>query len=110
MTQQIEAPPQFAEPIESHAHSIATDDPAVHLADVPMNIEVLLGKLTMSLRSISELQPGSVLVLDRAAGENVDMYVNGVQLASVEIVPLEHTPGLRVADFIFEERAAAPKP
>jgi flagellar motor switch protein FliN/FliY len=104
MVQQIEAPPASEAVTESRLETFSAEDRAVqHLADIPLTVEVLLGTLTMNLRSIAALQAGSVLVLDRAAGENVDLYVNGVQLASVEIVPLEDVPGLRITDFIFGE-------
>jgi flagellar motor switch protein FliN len=102
MIQQIESPGTLEPAPESRPDTHSAEDRAVHhLADVPLRVEVLLGKLTMNLRAIAALQPGSVLVLDRAAGENVDLYVNGIQLASVEIVPLEDVPGLRVTDFTF---------
>lgn len=74
-----------------------------HLADVPMDIEVELGRKTMRLDEILDLHPGSVIKLPRSAGENIDILVGGAMLGSGEIVIIEERFGVRITDFKQEE-------
>ena len=70
-----------------------------HLADVPIDIEVELGRKTMTLNSILSLSPGSVIKLPRLAGENIDIYAGGARIGSGEIVIIEERFGARLTDF-----------
>jgi flagellar motor switch protein FliN/FliY len=76
------------------------DAPAeyAHLADVPLRLEAVLGRLTMNMRAVASLREGSVLTLNRSAGDNVDLMVAGVNLASGEIVVIEDALGVRITD------------
>jgi flagellar motor switch protein FliN/FliY len=71
-----------------------------HLADVPLRVEALLDRLTMNMYAVASLEAGSVLTLTRSAGDNVDLYVGGVKLASGEIVVIENTLGVRLTDLL----------
>ncbi|MCZ2153535.1 MAG: flagellar motor switch protein FliN [Bryobacterales bacterium] len=68
-------------------------------ADVPMEMEVELDRRTVPIREVLSLEPGSVIVLSRAAGENVDVWMNGVLIGFGEIVVLEEKLGVRITDF-----------
>lgn len=83
----------IADPLRDHAH----------LADVPMRVEAVLDRLTMNMRTVASLEQGSVLTLTRSAGDNVDLYVGGVKLASGEIVVIENTIGIRLTDLLTGE-------
>jgi len=74
-----------------------------HLADVPLRVEALLDRLTMNMRAVASLEHGSVLTLTRSAGDNVDLWVGGVKLASGEIVVIEDTLGVRITDLLTGE-------
>lgn len=74
-----------------------------HLADVPLRVEALLDRLTMNMRAVASLEEGSVLTLTRSAGDNVDLFVGGVKLASGEIVVIEDTLGVRITDLLTGE-------
>ena len=68
-------------------------------ADVPMEREVELDRRTISIREILGFEPGSVIALSRAAGENVDVWMNGILIGFGEIVVLEDKLGVRITDF-----------
>ena len=103
------APPESlavqSEPAAGHL-SVPASGPApeyAHLADIPLRLEAVLGQLTMNMRALTSLQEGSVLTLNRAAGDNVDLFVAGVNLASGEIVVIEDALGVRITDLLTGE-------
>jgi len=68
--------------------------------DVPLELTVRLGKTRMSIKDILELGPGSVIELDRLAGEAVDLLVNGKLIAKGEVVVIDENFGFRVTDIV----------
>ncbi len=70
-----------------------------HLADVPVDIEVVLDRRLMTMRDVLALEPGATMRMTRAAGENVDMYLGDVLLGTGEIVVVEGAMGVRITDF-----------
>jgi flagellar motor switch protein FliN/FliY len=73
-----------------------------HLADVPIDIDVELGRKTMTLRAILALAPGGIVAMTRSAGENIDVLAGGRPIGSGEIVIIEEKFGVRITDFIEE--------
>jgi flagellar motor switch protein FliN/FliY len=70
------------------------------LLDVPLAITVELGQATVTIRELLELGQGSILPLDRRAGEPVDVLVNGQRLARGEVVVIDEDFGIRVTDVV----------
>lgn len=68
------------------------------ILDVPLNITVELGSTKKSIRDILELSSGSVIELDKLAGEPVDVLVNGKLLAKGEVVVIDENFGVRITD------------
>ena len=68
------------------------------LSGVPMEASVEIGRTSMTVGETLDLRPGSIVVLDRMAGEPVDLYVNGTLLASGEVVVVDEQFGLRVSE------------
>ncbi|MDQ0203770.1 flagellar motor switch phosphatase FliY [Pectinatus haikarae] len=68
------------------------------ILDVPLNITVELGATKKSIRDILELSSGSVIELDKLAGEPVDVLVNGKLLAKGEVVVIDENFGVRITD------------
>lgn len=68
------------------------------LLDVKMPLAVELGRTRMLIRDILELGPGSVIELDKAAGEPVDLLVNGKLIARGEVVVIDESFGLRITE------------
>jgi flagellar motor switch protein FliN/FliY len=70
-----------------------------HLAGVPIDIGVELGRCHMTLREIMGLAEGSVIKLPRSAGENIDILAGGHPVGSAEVVIIEDRFGVRITDF-----------
>jgi flagellar motor switch protein FliN len=74
-----------------------------HFGDIPLEVQVELDRKVMPVRQILALDVGSVITMNRSAGENLDIRVNGALLAFGEIVIIESTMGVRITDFNNEE-------
>lgn len=70
------------------------------LMDVTMNMTVELGRATMTIRDILSLGEGSIIELQKLAGEPVDLLVNGKLIAKGEVVVIDENFGVRVTDII----------
>lgn len=70
------------------------------LMDVPLRISVELGRTRMSLRQTLDLVQGSVIELDRLAGDPVDVYVNERLLAKGEVVVVDDKFAVRITEII----------
>jgi flagellar motor switch protein FliN len=70
------------------------------LSDVPVELAVEIGRARMTVGATLELRPGSVVVLDRMAGEPVDLLVNGTPIARGEVVVIDEEFALRVTDVL----------
>jgi flagellar motor switch protein FliN len=66
------------------------------LSDVPVDLSVEIGRARMSVGETLELREGSVVTLDRMAGEPVDLLVNGTPIARGEVVVIDEQFGLRL--------------
>jgi len=77
------------------------------LSDVPVELAVEIGRTRMTVGATLELRPGSIVVLDRVAGEPVDLLVNGTPIARGEVVVIDEEFGLRVTEVLGERAAAA---
>jgi len=70
------------------------------IKDVPLQVTVRLGKSKMKIKEILELGEGSIVELDKLAGEPVDLLVNGKLVAKGEVVVIDESFGFRVKDII----------
>lgn len=70
------------------------------LLDVPLQITVELGRTKMAIKDILELGTGSIVELDKLAGEAVDLLVNGKLIAKGEVVVIDENFGLRITDIV----------
>lgn len=70
------------------------------LMDVPLQLSVELGSTRMKIKEILELGMGSIIELDRLAGEPVDILVNGKLIAKGEVVVIDENFGVKVTDIL----------
>jgi flagellar motor switch protein FliN/FliY len=82
------------------------------LYDVPVELAVEIGRTRMTIGQTLELRPGSVVSLNRLAGEPVDLLINGKPIARGEVVVIDEEFGLRITDVVagsrnVEDEAAA---
>ena len=75
------------------------------LMDIKLDVSIELGRTRMLLRDILELGPGSVIELDKMAGETVDLLINNKKLAEGEVVVVDENFGVRITHLIsMQER------
>jgi flagellar motor switch protein FliN len=77
------------------------------LLDVSMRVTVELGRTRMQLSQILELQHGSVVELDRLAGDPVDIFVNDCMIARGEVVIVDDKFGVRITEMISPRNGRA---
>ena len=70
------------------------------LMDVSMPVVIEIGRTQLTVQQLLQLAPGSVVQLDRAVGDPVDIYVGDRRLASGEVVVVDDHFGVRVTDVV----------
>ncbi len=70
------------------------------ILDVPVTLAMEVGRAKLSIRNLLQLNQGSVVELDRAAGEPLDILVNGTLIAHGEVVVVNDKFGIRLTDVI----------
>jgi flagellar motor switch protein FliN len=70
------------------------------LLDVPLEVNVELGRTRMTIHDLLQLGPGSVIELDKVAGEALDILVNGRLVARGEAVVVNDKFGIRITDIV----------
>ncbi len=76
------------------------DDELQRLHDVPVELAVEIGRTRMTIGETLALGPGSIVSLNRLAGEPVDLLVNGRPIARGEVVVVDEEFGLRVTEIV----------
>ena len=71
--------------------------------DIPVELTVELGTCSLPMRQVLQLEPGSIVQLDRTADSPVDVYVNHKLVARGEVVVLEDRLGIRVTQLIGKQ-------
>ena len=89
------------------AEALAGPPELERLHDVPVELAVEIGRTRMTIRETLALAPGSVVTLNRLAGEPVDLLVNGKPIARGEVVVIDEEFGLRVTELVAGDAAAA---
>jgi flagellar motor switch protein FliN len=81
------------------AEASGRDTPELErLYDVPVELAVEIGRTHMTIRETLALGPGSIVTLNRLAGEPVDLLVNGKPIARGEVVVIDEEFGLRITE------------
>lgn len=70
------------------------------IRDVPLEVTVELGRTKKSIADILDFAPGTIIELDKIAGEPIDVLVNGKYVAKGEVVVIEESFGIRVTEII----------
>jgi flagellar motor switch protein FliN/FliY len=72
--------------------------------DVPVELAVEIGRTTMTIGETLSLSPGSIVSLNRLAGEPVDLLVNGKVIAQGEVVVIDEEFGMRITDIVSAQQ------
>lgn len=84
---------------EVHRQPAGSPDLDVIL-DIPVSISMEVGRTSITIRNLLQLNQGSVIELDRLAGEPLDVLVNGTLIAHGEVVVVNEKFGIRMTDVI----------
>jgi len=109
-------PQQYYAPPPAHAHAQAAQFQSFDMGDimqqkenieiimdVPLEVTVELGRTTRKIKDILEFSPGSIIELNKLAGEPIDILVNGKFVAKGEVVVIDENFGIRITDIINAE-------
>ncbi len=86
-----------AETESAETHS-SSDIDLDAIMDIPVTISMEVGRGMMTIRNLLQLNQGSVVELDRLAGEPMDIFINGTLIARGEVVMINEKLGVRVTD------------
>jgi flagellar motor switch protein FliN len=82
-------------------HELANEEVNLDvILDVPVVISMEIGRTNISIRNLLQLNQGSVVELERFAGESLDVLVNGMLIAHGEVVVINDKFGIRLTDVI----------
>lgn len=95
--QRQRAPAPVPEPSSGMSNSEVNLDV---ILDVPVTLSMEVGRTRIPIRNLLQLNQGSVVELDRAAGEPLDVFVNGTLVAHGEVVVVNEKFGIRLTDVI----------
>ena len=94
------------EELAGRAGEAASRDADLSLVfDLPVELAVEIGRTTMTIRETLAIGPGSMIQLNRLAGEPVDLLVNGHRIARGEVIAIDEEFGLRVTEILAPQAA-----
>jgi flagellar motor switch protein FliN/FliY len=103
MSEDIHLPQLQADPAATAAlDAEALSGDLRRLSAVPVDLTVEMGRTRMTVGETLELRQGSIITLNRMAGEPVDLLVNGAPIARGEVVVIDEQFGLRVTEMLGE--------
>lgn len=97
---QAEAKPAVIDELTSTAVAVEGAPDLDVIMDIPVRISMEVGNTEISIRNLLQLNQGSVIELDRLAGEPLDVLVNGTLIAHGEVVVVNEKFGIRMTDVI----------
>jgi len=96
-----ETPAAEFDNLEDTSGGLVEDDANLEIIlDIPVTISMEIGRTQISIRNLLQLNQGSVVELDRLAGEPMDVRVNGTLVAHGEVVVVNEKFGIRLTDVI----------
>ena len=89
------------DPLENTSNKFSGEDVNLDvILDIPVTISMEIGSTKINIRNLLQLNQGSVVELDRMAGEPLDVVVNGTLIAHGEVVVVNEKFGIRLTDII----------
>ena len=92
--------PEFADSSDLSSEKVEN---IKYILDIELDIAIELGRTRMSIKDILELTDGSIIELDRLAGEPVDVLVNGKVVAKGEVIVIDENFGVRLTSLVSPE-------
>lgn len=98
--QDVNVQPAAFQPFAGDLVSLSQKENIDLIMDVPLEVTVELGRTQKSIKDILELAPGTIVELNKIAGEAIDVLVNGKYVAKGEVVVIEESFGVRITEII----------
>jgi len=99
--QRTAAEPASLEELRDEGRRVSTATPELDvILDIPVSISMEVGNTDITIRNLLQLNQGSVIELDRLAGEPLDVRVNGTLIAHGEVVVVNDKFGIRLTDVV----------
>ena len=98
--QDVNVAPAAFQPFATDVNPLTQKENIELIKDVPLEVTVELGRTTKSIKDILEFAPGTIVELNKIAGESVDVLVNGKYVAKGEVVVIEESFGVRITEII----------
>jgi len=100
----MQMPPQNVQPAQfqpfTNTNFVPGSENIGLIMDVPLQVTVELGRTSKSIQEILEFSPGTIIELNKIAGEPIDVLVNGKYVAKGEVVVIEESFGVRVTEIV----------
>lgn len=103
VSQNANAQPVQFQPFAPMPNPITQQENIDLIMDVPLDVTVELGRTKKSIKEILEFTPGTIIELDKLAGEPVDVIVNGKYVAKGEVVVIEESFGVRITEIMKQQ-------
>lgn len=98
--QQVNVQPAQFQAFSGEVNGIFQKENIDLIMDVPLDVTVELGRTTKSIQEILDFAPGTIIELNKIAGEPIDVLVNGKYVAKGEVVVIEESFGVRITEII----------
>ncbi|APO93845.1 flagellar motor switch protein FliN [Xanthomonas vesicatoria] len=96
----LDAAPATFDNLQAEHDQNAADLNLDVILDVPVTLSLEVGRARIPIRNLLQLNQGSVVELERGAGEPLDVYVNGTLIAHGEVVVINDRFGIRLTDVV----------
>lgn len=100
MGQEVNVAPAQFQPFNTQINPMGQQENIDLIMDVPLEVTVELGRTNKSIKEILDFAPGTIIELNKLAGEPIDVLVNGKRVAKGEVVVIEESFGIRVTEIL----------
>ena len=100
---EVAGAPAAFQPFAGDVNALSQKENIDLIMDVPLDVTVELGRTKKSIKDILEFAPGTIVELNKIAGEAIDVLVNGKYVAKGEVVVIEESFGVRITEIIKEQ-------
>lgn len=101
--QDVNVAPASFQPFSGDINALSQKENIDLIMDVPLEVTVELGRTKKSIKDILEFAPGTIVELNKIAGEAIDVLVNGKYVAKGEVVVIEESFGVRITEIIKDK-------